>query len=270
MDELPSELYEEIMDRLHLIDLVKLRRVCKRLYWAVQMYRIRELVISSADSSKGEYQNSPIHRPRNLRRTMPSPGSVDEYSAYDIFLRSGQYNVHFLKSLTFDYSDSPKRLGLNEVNKLLQLERLQIKFDSFQDLDPDHDKLSLPNLRTLLLDYNNHCHSFMLKVEAAKCEGLHLRRSFNGITQGLRVHFLNSVDSVKQLSLYIYDESSHIFKNIEFLQVVYGAHLLDERTFAAFPRLECLKIIEHSSLDGLRRLFELCTQHNVRLTFHGI
>ena len=285
LDQLPLVVYEVLFDHLHLIDLARLRQVCKRLCSVVEEYRIRELVISRGDLSvdtftfadSGTYQSSCIHRPKNLKRTMPyqihknsSRNSLFNpthfygrsrpiFSAYELFLRSPQFNVRFLKSLTF--TDSDPRF-LNEVNKLLQLERLKIEFES---LKPSNCKLSLPNLRTLLLNCDHDRYAFTVEVEAPRCEGFHLK---SGRHQNLRVQFGHS-HSVKQLSLHEYHESSHIFKNIEFLQIAEEA-LIDKRTFAAFPRLQALKILKHSSLDALKELFELCRQRNVRLTFHGI
>ena len=309
MDELPMELYEEIFDNLHLIDLARLRRVCKRLRSAVKEYRIRELVISSPELAEdtficadgGVHQNSMIIRPRKLKRTIPylihkisSKNSLFDpyhfyhsalckkvdystFSAYELFLRSGQFNVHFLKSLTFNYSDMkenaryPARyIEFDEVNKLLLLERLEINFDYCKLFDSNFGKLSLPNLRTLLLNYNNDRYFFKLEVEAPKCEGFHLKTGFApGTNPYLRVHF-GDPHSVKYLSLHKYNESSQIFKNIEFLQIS-ESHFIDKRTFAAFPHLKSLKILKHYSLEeGLEELFELCRQHNVRLVFHGI
>ena len=301
MDKLPSDIYGTIFDNLHLIDLARLKQVCKKLRSIVQNYRIRELVISPADVSLdiltsadgGEYQNSCIIKPQNLKRTMPyriyvsslknslfdpKPffhrsvwGLIVEFSAYDILLRSPQFNVQFLKSLTCpcsDSSDSFRYLALNEVNKFVLLERLEITLRNPENFD--HGKLSLPNLRTLLLVMDKYNH-FKMEVEAPKCEGFHLRSTLDRLTekQNLRVQFGNPL-SVKYLSLYDYHESSHVFKNIEFLQVVLRANFIDEQSFAAFPHLKTLKIIEHNSLKGLRQLFWLSRRRNVKLVFHGI
>ena len=77
MESLPVELYEAIFDHLHLIDLARLKQVCKKLRSIVQDYRIKELVISGLNfrsftlADCGQYQNSCIIRPWNLKRTIP-------------------------------------------------------------------------------------------------------------------------------------------------------------------------------------------------------
>lgn len=290
------ELYDAILDHLHLIDLGRLRRVCKRLRCIVQAYRIQELALVFADlavdtftnADPGVYQNSSIHRPKNLNRTMPyriqisssknslfdpfhfyslSLDSTVKLSVFDLFLRSSQFNVQCLKSLAFTHSQMSRYLDLEFVNQFEQLERLEMGF--YKIWHQFTLKLSLLNLKTLLLNLGEDSVDFTLRFEAPQCQAFHLRNGFLLESDSLRVSFGNP-HSVKQLSLHDYHRSSHIFKSIEFLQLVSGAHLIDEQTFDAFPSLNTLKIIQHNSLEGLRQLFERCKHRNVKLVFHGI
>ena len=308
LDDLPLVVYEVLFDHLHLIDLARLKRVCKKLHYLVKKYRIKELVIHANENDldvsthfdDGRYQNSCIIKPPNLERMLPfristrptesslfhphrftgltTDPTVRYFSTYTIFLRSRQFNAQFLKSLTCCYTkwDQSNNLTLEEINKLSLLERLEIYFEkdskSFPMGNCSHGKLSLPHLRTLLLN-SKADYSFTMQVEAPRCEGFHLS-STGGLPQAnynqcLRVHF-GDPNSVKYLSLAYYHESSHVFKNIEFLQMVGGANLIDGRFFAAFPRLKILKILEHHSLEGLKQLFRLCGKYKVKLVFHGI
>ena len=304
MESLPLEMYDAIFEHLHLIDLARLRQVCKKLKSIVQNYRIQELVMSDrsgvfnilAWADFGEYQNSCIIRPHNLKRTMPiqisirSPNSVGQtdnslfdppnlffdnsptirkLSVSTIFLRSAQYNVQFLKSLDCVCS-GPETISLEEVNKFLHLERLKIDFWSKSSSNSTHGKLSLPKLKTLLLETKYG--SLTLEIEAPKCEGFHFcGSSKDGSNPYLRFNF-ESPDSVKYLSLYSYDEDSHVFKNTEFLQIRNKVNSAAENLFFAFPRLKILKILDHESLEGLKRLFRLTRRRgrNVKLFFHGI
>lgn len=180
MENLPLEIYECIFEHLHLIDLARLRRVCKKIRIIVQEYRIRELFISHSDAyfaktDDGIYQNSMIIQPRNFKRTLPCDilrSSPDDYNSLfnlssicqtksssfqrfalsTIFLRRSYFNVQFLRSLSFFYSDrGGAYLRLEEVNRLVQLERLQMGFANQKVFNPNHLKLSLPNLKILLL-----------------------------------------------------------------------------------------------------------------------
>lgn len=315
MESLPIELYWSIFDHLHLIDLARLKQVCKKLRSIVLDYRIKELVIINADLSgniftcvdSGEYQNSSIIKPMNLKRTMPfqihrrvhlgssensmfnprrfinikmgPDPTVRQISVYDLLLRNPQFNVQFLKSLACTYSDSSCHLCLEDVNKFVHLQRLEMDFDNGgRFFKPNRGKLTLPNLKTLLLNIASESSYFEMQVEAPNCEGFHRRSGSFPISiftrsadynQHLHVTFANP-NSVKCLSLYVYHKSSHVFKNIEFLQIVRGADLIDQQFFSSFPRLNTLKILEHNSLEGLKQLFRMCRQRNVQLTFHGI
>lgn len=200
-------------------------------------------------------------------------GPTVEFSAFDIFLRSPQFNVQFLKSLTCTYFVSLKYFGLNDINKLLLLERLEMNFsDNHRPFKPGHGKLSLPNLKTLHLDSYDH-YDFTMEVDVPRCEGVHLRNGYSNIYENLRVHFLSPASSVKFLSLHVYDpyhKSCNVFKNVEFLQVVKGAGLIEGHFFAAYPRLRTLKILRHDSLEELKQLFQLSKQRHVKMVFHGI
>ena len=304
LDCLPLVVYDIIFDHLHLINLARLKRVCKRLRGLVLDYRVRELLVSSSEysynfldpfnySDPGEFQNSCIVQPSNCKRMLPFrirthptgnsmfdpqtysiSSTVHHFSAYTILLRCPQFNVRFLKSLTYCYThwDQWNYLTFDEVNQLVQLERLEIEFRTFPNHFPNHATLSLPNLKTLLLnsfeDYN-----FTMQVEAPRCESFHLSCEHEPFhtqnNQAIQIYFTQP-HSVKHLSLGHYHESSHLFRNLEFLQIVGRAQLIGRRTFSAFPRLKTLKIIEHDSLDGFRQLWRLCQQRNVKLVVHGI
>ena len=305
MESLPLEMYDAIFEHLHLIDLARLRQVCKKLKSIVQNYRIQELVMSDrsgvfnilAWADFGEYQNSCIIRPHNLKRTMPiqisirSPNSVGQtdnslfdppnlffdnsptirkLSVSTIFLRSAQYNVQFLKSLDCVCS-GPETISLEEVNKFLHLERLKITFSWESSSNSTHGKLSLPKLKTLLLEAMGQPFSLTLEIEAPKCEGFHFCGYFTNDFKRFNLRFnFESPDSVKYLSLDSYDEVSHVFKNTEFLQICNQINSAAENLFFAFPRLKILKILNHKSLEELKRLFRLTRGRNVKLFFHGI
>ena len=303
LDDLPLVVYEVLFDHLHLIDLARLKRVCKKLHYLVQKYRIKELIIHTNDNcldilthfDDGRYQNSCIIKPRKLERMLPfrirtrptesslfhphrflpADPTVRHFSTYTIFLRSGQFNAQFLKSLTccFTQWDGSNNLTFDEINKLSLLERLEIYFERYSKSFSSHGQLSLPNLKTLVLKSKADYH-FTIQVEAPRCEGFHLcstdeRFGSTNYNERLRVQF-SDPSLVKYLSLGSYHESSNVFKNIEFLQAHGGANLMDSRFFATFPRLKTLKILQHNSLEGLKQLFRLCKHHNVKLVFHGI
>ena len=302
LDDLPLVVYEVLFDHLHLIDLARLKRVCKKLHYLVQKYRIKELIIHTNDNcldilthfDDGRYQNSCIIKPRKLERMLPfrirtrptesslfhphrflpADPTVRHFSTYTIFLRSAQYNVRSLKSLTccFTQWDRSNNLTFDEINKLSLLERLEIYFEKDSKSFSRNGELSLPNLKTLVLNSKADYH-FTIQVEAPRCKGFHLcsagDQPENDYNERLRVQF-SDPSLVKYLSLRCYHESSHVFKNIEFLQTVGGANLMDSRFFATFPLLKTLKILEHNSLEGLKQLFRLCKHHNVELVFHGI
>ena len=295
MESLPPELYDAILVHLHLIDLAKLRRVCKKFRSIVQEYRIKELHSCSCWYSRvadlGEYQNSPIHRPRNMKNVLWDSIEIFENNKYkrflitNIFLKSGHFNVRCLRSLSCVLTKEEGAVRLSDINKLVLLERLELDF-SYGVPSEDDQKLSLPNLKTFLL---LRCiRDFALEVDAPKCEGFHFENHSNVYLdrirqdgQYVRLEFKHP-DSVKYLSLYRYHRKAHVFRNVEFLQIsstsladeeFSPASLIDEQLFAAFPRLSTLKIMNYGSLEELRKLVRmknLLRGQSLTMFFHGI
>lgn len=73
MDDLPLEIYEAIFYQLCLVDIVRLRAVCKKFQSVVKEYRIRELQIGHfgyCGYKEGTYQNGFIFRPGNTKRVV--------------------------------------------------------------------------------------------------------------------------------------------------------------------------------------------------------
>lgn len=294
MDDLPLELYGAIFDHLHLTDLARLRRVSKKFRFLVQEYRIVELLccvpVIAIDNQK-EYQNSIIIKRKNKKNFVhyvisryPYVGGKEFHTA-PIFLKSGQFNVQFLKSLSFVYTFEDGAVRFTDINKLVKLERLEIAFSRAGPSSGD-DKLCLPNLRTFLL--LRTFHDFDLEVDAPRCEGFHFENHPNDYAienwprQIIRLKFKHP-DSVKYLSLYRYHKRSHVFRNVEYLQIsstslkrsggICSPGLIDEELFVAFPRLKTLKIMNYGSLEGLKRLFRrknLLGGRNCEMFFHGI
>lgn len=291
MEGLPLEIYDYIFDHLHLIDLAKLRRVCKKFRFLVQEYRIKELLLGDSKlKDPGEYQNSCIIQPKNMKNFVfyseykygDIPYTEKTIFTAKIFLKSGLFNVQFLKSLSCVYTCEDGAVRLADINKLVKLERLEIRFGC--DVPSSGDKrLSLPNLRTLLLLW---CvNDYTIEIDAPKCEGFHFENHNNIPPNGTnsRPEF-KYPDSVKYLSLYRYHKELPTFKNVEFLQIsstaitdLYGNKsspgLIDEKLFAAFPRLKTLKIMNYGSLVGLKELFRaknLLRGRRLEMYFHGI
>ena len=298
MENLLPELYDEILSRLPLTDLARLRRVSKKFRGIVREYRIKELhsCVSWASHTEdlGEYQNSHIIRPRDMKnvvkfmiciynRTSNRTIENKEFPTANIFLKSGHFNVQFLRSLSCAFTEGAVRLS--DINKLVMLERLEIYFAQCVP-SRDDKKLVLPNLKTFLL---LRCiHDLALEVDAPKCEGFHWENHSNVYLpqirrngQFIRLEFKHP-DSVKYLSLYRYHRKSHVFRNVEFLQISSTSlrdeefstdSLMDEQFFAAFPRLNTVKIMNYGSLKELRklvRLKHLLRGQSLTMFFHGI
>ena len=293
MENLLPELYGEILDYLPLKDLARLRRVSKAFRSIVQEYRIKELlscfVWPFRVADLGEYQNSRIIRPRNLKnvvRPIYRRKYLDnQFFTAKIFLKSGHFNVRFLKSFSCAFTEEEGAVRLSDINKLVMLERLELDFRRAVPSEDDH-KLSLPNLKTFLL--LRSLQNFALEVDAPKCEGFHWENHSNVYIeliqrngQHVKLEFKHP-DSVKYLSLYRYHSKSHVFRNVEFMQISSTSSwyeefstdsLIDEQFFAAFPRLNTLKIMNYGSLEELRKLVRmknLLRGQSLTMYFHGI
>ena len=292
MENLLPELYDAILDHLPLKDLARLRRVSKKFRNIVQEYRIRELLSCYpwpfCVADLGEYQNSRIHRPRNMKNVVrylvyPRKNMDKQFFTANIFLRSGHFNVQFLRSLSCAFTEGA--VNLADINKLVMLERLEIYFAQCVP-SRDDKKLVLPNLKTFLL---LRCfHDLDLEVDAPKCEGFHWENHSNVYSSSIRLNGqqvkleFKHPDSVKYLSLYRYQRTSHVFRNVEFLQISSTSlqdeefspdSLIDEQFFAAFPRLSTLKIMNYGSFSELRKLVRmknLLRGQSLTMYFHGI
>ena len=295
MENLPLELYDEILAYLPLADLARLRRVSKKFRCIVREYRIKELlscfVWPSRAGDMGEYQNSHIIKPRNMNNVLEymiliPDGKKDKiFLTANIFLKSGHFNCRFLRSLSCVFTEGEGAVRLSDINKLVLLERLELEFRHVVPRE-GNQKLVLPNLKTLLL---LRCiHDFVLEVDAPKCEGFHFENHSNDYLsdiqrngQFIRLEFKH-VDSIKYLSLYRYHRKSHVFRNVEFLQINSTPlqdeefsfdSLMDEQFFAAFPRLNTLKIMNYGSLEDVKQLFRLKNKirgQSLKMYFHGI
>ena len=300
MENLLPELYDAILDHLPLTDLARLRRVSKKFRGIVREYRIKELLScapwASLTEDLGEYQNSHVIRPRDMKnvvdymiyrsnRTSYRTIENKDFSTANIFLKSGHFNVQFLRSLSCVFTEEEGAVRLADINKLVLLERLEIEFSHAVPSEDDH-KLSLPNLKTFLL---LRCfHDFALEVDAPKCEAFHWENHSNVYLQQIRRNGqhvrlkFKHPDSVKYLSLCRYQRTSHVFRNVEFLQISSTSlqdeeftpdSLIDEQFFAAFPRLNTLKIMNYGSLEELRklvRLKNLLRGQSLTMFFHGV
>ena len=287
MDSFPLEIYDAIFEHLHLVDVVRLRSVCRRFKNAVKEYRIRELYYTKYRGSKDEdFQNGFIFRSRNTNKILacnskmrkrteedhlPEEGLVYNrhrtyfwFSVARVFLRSGLFNVQFLKSLVCYFS--VKSVGAEDINNLIRLERLEIVFSNCGNLN---FKLCLPSLEVLILrDISLDFHT--IEIEAPKCKGFHFGDRFT-------FKFKNP-NSVQYLSMEIYNEKAHVFRNVEHLQMFAPARSIDKHFYEAFPLLKTLRMrscrsLARDSMESPKQILRVRNwigRRHVRLFFSGI
>lgn len=279
MEHLPLEIYEAIFEHLNMVDIARLRPVCKKLRSVVKEYPIRELYLSAVFFTKSKrYQNGFIFRPRNLRNIVPihirnrsgtsdplpegcflrPPEKPTSYTflVAAIFLKSGLFNLNLLRCLSCRLSPLDGVL-LADLNKLSRLERLEIFCFGY---DHFHLNLCLPNLRVLIAFIDTK----MIEIDIPRCEGFH----FKGSSKFKFSH----PDSVRYLSLEKLNEDAYVFKNVEDLQVFSLESSLDESFYSAFPRLKTLRILNCRSLETLRQtvLFNRLRHGDLKIFLCGI
>lgn len=305
MDELPLEIYEAIFDYLHLVDIARLRAVCKKFQSVVKEYRIRELQIGHFGDygyKEGTIRNGLLSMPRNVKRTVlgevlkfkrqfenlldDQVGYTFERSFYDqlyefkkardhrkylvtrIFLTSGLFNVRFLRSLICDLSRNAvgaRDLNADCLNQFTKLKRLEI-FVHRSYFGEKHLNIKWCLPELEVLILRN-CWNVTIEIDAPKCQGFH----YNG--SKLSTFKFSTPESVKYLSLGRYDERAHVFKNIEHLEIFFPARLIDESFYSAFPLLKTFRVKFCRSLQTPKQIFQTKNRNeekDVKLLFHGI
>lgn len=270
---LPIELYQSILEFLHLPDVLRLRLVSKFFREVVREFRVYEIEFLGLYGG-GFVERSSVdlfNHGYGMSRWFDSYSSIQiRSSAVNDFknfiptnlldhrkqhlLAEPLFNIRGLKKLKVGFLVGPFYLSDTHINQLTHLEELQICFRqdySAQNVKPLVDpkfricpfspmlswKLSLPKLKVLHLQRSTMW-PFNLQVVAPRLHsfGLH----FDSMEDVFRFEHPESVRRL-EVDLLWYENGLFSFFNLEELSV---DNLLggDEKVFSAFPRLKTLKL----------------------------
>ena len=187
MEQLPLELILKIFGYLDLVDLFDLRLVCTKFEQVVKMVKIRELVFMK---NTDFWQFEEILAPKKIWffksdvKKFSTTFNFSKYLLSSSFSRNAPFNVRRLKRLSINSLSDIKAIGLDDINRLKNLEHLEIGFDhppskscsmlSLFDHQVCHQvpRLYLPNLRVLRIV--SYYRQRGLEIDAPKLRALKL------------------------------------------------------------------------------------------------
>lgn len=217
LDDLPEEMVCEVLRRLSLADIVRLKMTAKRYRQIVSDFRMKRLIVGCDETN-----NSIDHCHPNL-----------------FSLQIVQPTLSQLRELTIE--GRPMHFDLNELNRFTRLTRLKIAYEL-----PEGDKvrLDLPDLRQLEVTCNNKQE---LNINSTKLEKL----TYYGDANLLRVEH---PETVFTLDSNLKGERLRSFCNVHHLRSSSNLRLLTRRTLLDFPNLK--EVAYTGTLDDVWEAFD--------------
>ena len=253
MDQLPFELYPQILRHLDFYDLFRARAVCRRLNLAVKDFKIRELLVlwSGVKSpSKGNWRHT--QQPYDFTYSIRSR----DWSQFGSIL-----NFRFLKKVSCMWP-------LQILNELKNLELLEMHIGNWFIKTDLLKKLTLPELKAIDFQVSDFFfttnHKYELELETPKLKEVTL-----DVTHFDSIKF-NYPLAVTQLRTYSYDARMAIFKNLELFEFRFD---LNPDFLVNFPKLSVLKISTIMDVSYLPEFIQKCNESsiaNLRIYYLGI
>lgn len=254
---LPIEIFHEICQYLDVYELLELKIVCKKLYFIVKEFKIKELIFNFSDNCSKDiwfFTNRPLNFKFNLENSKL------------FLLRTYRDNlVNNLKRLKIRQLDDKSCISLVDVNKFLQLEQLDIFLKNCKR--KENERLVLVKLRTLSIKLL----SSVLEINAPNLIAFYLNNS-NSIYSLKSIKFDCRPLSVRHLKIFTYhDVVEAVFSNLEYLEC-YRSNYLNQSILFAFPNLKELRIQHYyeSNLLGILETIASNRRETFKVFYNGI
>ena len=253
---LPFELYPFIFNRLSLKDLVKLRRVCKRLSLIVNECGIKELILSFKSTNykiednylnRWYYDNKYINEDRSIRVNINQKLRTESFKKAMTNDENLIKNIKKLK-LIIIIKDQNKDILFTYLTEFTKLEQLDIHLNMNQTFHEFNYIITHGNLKRL---YVNRSFRAVLGLNCPNLEVL-------AVTPNFKVNYSNlNYDKIIHLGgTYCADKLDlSNFKNLESIEVI--STYIRESQVNKLPRINNLKRINFNSIPIKNDLINL-------------
>ena len=259
MDNLPLELYYKIFEYVDILSLFNLALVSMKFNCIIKEYKIKELIFADDRTKVGSRYISKfnwfyINQPINFNFF------IDLSKLF--ILRCSLINLERLKFLKIDYFDCKYVIKMEDINKLNQLEQLEIKYIYLSKMPENRRSrggLVLPKLKVLSIIAEIYSH-FKFQVNTPNLESLYLDcYPLNAIilncplVKHLKVKNINSLKDVR-------------FDKLEYLESISSVGL-NLNILARYPNLKELRI----ECGNLNNLIKIMNQNStLKVYYFGV
>ena len=231
--DFPFELIEMIFDFLDLSDILKFRRVSKKFKAVVNEFKPKDLVF--VDNPEFDKSFQFLNKPINFRHLIISKADLS-------FLCCSSLNLQRLRRLKVCSTVNNYATSLRDLNRLTQLEYLELSLILFTK-PGDRNKISLPNLRTLIVRISLN----VIEFETPNLRQLDIEGSYKS------AFVFKHPLSVEHLKTNRYKEQFAVLKNLKQLDChgSFNDSGLDDTILVTYPALQTLSVESCGNLYNL-------------------